>query len=203
MLEKLVIATHNSHKTAEMREMLKGLYSEIVDLSAFPDIPEPIEDGKTFEANADIKSTAASLQLSDTLVLSDDSGLEVDALDGAPGVYSARYSGEDATDETNRTKLLEDLEKIEKRTHRPTARFRCVLSLSKNGEVLANYQGAVEGHIASTESGDGGFGYDPIFVPEGHDETFASLPPEIKQAISHRARAVEEFKRAIAQSAPH
>ncbi len=195
MLEKLVIATHNSHKTEEMREMLKNRYAKIVDLSAYPQIPEAIEDGTTFEANANIKAIAASLALPDALVLADDSGLEVDDLNGEPGVYSARYSGGNATDATNRTKLLQELEKIGKGGDKPRARFRCVLSLAKNGEVLRNFQGAVEGHITAEESGDGGFGYDPIFVPDGHDETFAELPPEVKQAISHRARAVEAFQK--------
>lgn len=195
MLEKLVIATHNSHKTEEMREMLKNRYAKIVDLSAYPQIPEAIEDGTTFEANANIKAIAASLALPDALVLADDSGLEVDDLNGEPGVYSARYSGGNATDATNRTKLLQELEKIGKGGDKPRARFRCVLSLAKNGEVLGNFQGAVEGHITAEESGDGGFGYDPIFVPDGHDETFAELPPEVKQAISHRARAVEAFQK--------
>ncbi len=195
MLEELVIATHNSHKTGEMRDMLKNCYSEIVDLSAFPEIPEAVEDGTTFEANANIKAIAASRALPDVLVLADDSGLEVDVLNGEPGVYSARYSGDDATDATNRVKLLAELEKIGERNKKPTARFRCVLSLVKNGEVLANYSGAVEGYIAAEESGDGGFGYDSIFVPDGYGETFAELPSEVKQDISHRARAVEAFQK--------
>ncbi len=194
MPENLVIATHNAHKTEEMRAMLKDRYAEIADLSDYPQIPEAVEDGTTFEENANIKAVAASWELSDTFVLADDSGLEVDVLKGEPGVYSARYSGENATDATNRARLLEELEKLGERGNKPTARFRCVLSLAKNGEVLGNFQGAVEGHIAAEESGDGGFGYDSIFVPDGYEETFAELPPEVKQAISHRARAVEAFQ---------
>jgi XTP/dITP diphosphohydrolase len=122
------------------------------------------------------------------LVLSDDSGLEVDALGGEPGVYSARYAGEDGNDGANNAKLLKELDGIESRA----ARFRCVMVLAENGEVLADFSGAVEGRIIHERQGQGGFGYDPLFVPDGHDQTFAELGEDVKNKLSHRASAMEK-----------
>jgi len=195
MQKKLIIATHNAHKTEEMREMLKDHFKEISDLSSFPEIPEAVENGTSFAANANIKAMEASRALRGMLVLADDSGLEVDALQGEPGVNSARYSGSEASDATNRAALLDCLEKIGQRSKKPSARFRCVLSLATDGEVLGNYEGAVEGVIAARESGEGGFGYDSVFIPDGYEDTFAELPPGVKQAISHRARAIAAFRK--------
>ena len=121
-----------------------------------------------------------------------DSGLEVDALNGAPGVRSARFSGESATDASNRTLLLEKLLSV--RGQARSARFRCVIALARDGKVLANFSGSVEGVIIPQEKGTGGFGYDSLFVPEGHCETFAQLGADIKNTLSHRARALSELK---------
>ena len=191
-LPTLVIATGNSHKTAEFREMLAD-YAAIIDLSdpAFTDLPEIIEDGDTFADNSMIKSRTIS-KITDAYVLADDSGLEVDSLGGEPGVISARYSGENATDATNREKLLTTL--AGKNFTDPAdrrARFRCVLSLAKNGHILATWDGALEGTILDQEQGDGGFGYDPIFQPEGFDQSLAQISSDEKNAISHRGRAVQ------------
>ena len=186
----LVIATHNAHKTEEIREILGNFFDEIKDLSAFPEIPEADETGTTFSANAAIKALGASSILPTALVLADDSGLEVDALDGAPGVYSARFSGENATDKSNRDKLMTDLGDGENRT----ARFRCVLSLARGGVVIEEFDGAVEGTIATKELGSGGFGYDSLFIPEGHSESFGQLPAETKNGMSHRGNALEKLK---------
>ncbi len=196
-MRRLLIATKNAHKTAEIRAML-GDGWDVTDLTAHPEIAAPEETGATFAENAAIKALAAS-HLFPGLVLADDSGLEVDALAGAPGVRSARYAGEHATDADNRTKLLHELAAILGKAR--TARFRCALALAEDGTVRAAFDGAVEGIIINAERGEGGFGYDALFVPEGHCETFAQLPATVKNQLSHRARALEKA-RAFLQSNP-
>jgi len=137
-----------------------------------------------------LKAVAIS-NVSESLVLADDSGLEVDALQGAPGVYSARYAGPDADDRANNDKLLTELLGVpmEKRT----ARFRCVMVVARAGIALGEFEGSVEGKILEQAAGVGGFGYDPLFVPEGYTQSFAELGPGIKNGLSHRARAMEEL----------
>jgi XTP/dITP diphosphohydrolase len=149
------------------------------------------ETGETFEENASLKALAASAHF-EGWVLADDSGLEVDALGGAPGVRSARFSGEGATDASNRALLLEKLAGIPE--DQRSARFRCVIALARGGEVLAHFSGSVEGAIIASEKGEGGFGYDPLFVPVGFSETFAELSAETKNRLSHRGRALAEMK---------
>ncbi|MFT6863876.1 MAG: XTP/dITP diphosphohydrolase, partial [Akkermansiaceae bacterium] len=156
MRTRVIVATRNAHKVEEIRAILSDY--EVLDLSAIVDPPEVAETGTTFVANATLKAVAIS-KLTDALVLSDDSGLEVDALGGEPGVYSSRYAGEDGNDALNNEKLLRELEGREDRT----ARFRCVMVLARAGEVLADFSASVEGHILSGSHGEGGFGYDPLF----------------------------------------
>lgn len=182
-MRRLLIATKNAHKTGEIRAIL-GDGWQVEDLTVHPDIPAPEETGTTFAENASIKAAAASKLFSE-YVLADDSGLEVDALGGAPGVQSARYSGPNATDATNRARLLKELSGQESK-----ARFRCIMAISRHGEVLGIFSGAVEGRIITKEHGVGGFGYDSLFVPEGFDQTFGELSAETKNALSHRARAL-------------
>ena len=186
----LLVSTRNAHKVEEIREIL-GSRFRISDLSALPGFPEVEETGSTFQENAAIKALAASARF-DGWVIADDSGLEVDALNGAPGVRSARFSGVSATDASNRTLLLEKLLSV--RGKNRSARFRCVIALARQGEILANFSGSVEGVIIPQEKGTGGFGYDSLFVPEGHCETFAQLGADIKNTLSHRARALAELK---------
>ena len=186
----LLISTRNAHKVDEIREIL-GSNFIISDLSALSGFPEMEETGFTFQENAAIKALAASARF-DGWVIADDSGLEVDALNGAPGIRSARFSGESSTDASNRALLLEKL--ISVRGKSRSARFRCVISLARQGEILANFSGSVEGVIIPQEKGTGGFGYDSLFVPDGHCETFAQLGSEIKNSLSHRARALSELK---------
>lgn len=183
----LLIATKNAHKTAEIAAMLSGW--DVSDLTAHPHIPAPDETGATFAENAAIKALAAAEHFAG-LVLSDDSGLEVDALGGAPGVISARYAGPTATDADNRARLLREMSAQGARGQARTARFRCVMVLVEAGTVHGTFDGAVEGVIINQEKGDGGFGYDALFVPEGHCETFAQLPSTTKNQLSHRARAL-------------
>ena len=173
-----------------MKKILGDLFPEITDLTSIPGLEPPVEDGDTFAENSAIKALAASHEHTYAFILADDSGLEVDALDGAPGIYSSRFSGENATDATNRSKLLIEMEGKANRA----ARFRCVVTIAKGGNVLGVFNGTVEGCIAESMSGGGGFGYDPIFIPEGYEETFGELSEEIKNGMSHRARALEKFR---------
>jgi XTP/dITP diphosphohydrolase len=186
----VLVSTRNAHKLVEIRQIL-GPSFELLDLSCVPALGEVQETGTTFEENAALKALAASAHF-DGWVLADDSGLEVDALGGAPGVRSARFSGEGATDVTNRALLLEKLATVP--ADQRSARFRCVIALARGGEVLAHFSGAVEGAIIQSEQGAGGFGYDPLFVPEGFGETFAELGAETKNRLSHRGRALAGLK---------
>ena len=196
-MPRLLIATKNAHKTAEIAAML-GPGWDVTDLNAYPEIPAPEETGETFAENAAIKALAAS-RLFTGLVMADDSGLEVDALGGAPGVRSARYAGPQATDADNRAKLLHELANF--RGKERAARFRCVLVLAEDGEPRATFDGAIEGVIINAGRGDGGFGYDALFVPDGCCETFAQLPASTKNTLSHRARAMEKARAFLHPSA--
>lgn len=188
-LPLLVIATHNAHKTSEIARMLCGMY-EVKDLSAYPAIPETEETGDTFAENAALKALAAS-RLLPGIILADDSGLCVDALGGAPGVRSARYAGEDGDSALNNAKLLAELSRLPSDSPR-TAHFQCTMVLAENGRILAECNGRVDGYILTELRGAQGFGYDPLFVPKGYSETFAELPADVKNSMSHRARALEK-----------
>jgi XTP/dITP diphosphohydrolase len=188
MVIDLVVATRNRHKTREIQHIL-GPEFKICDLRAHPDVSEIRESGTSFEENAKLKALAASTQLP-ALVIADDSGLEVDALGGAPGIYSARYAGANATDMDKIDKLLRELERVRAIDDRRRARFRCVVALARNTNLLGTFEGIVEGRIANKVRGDYGFGYDPIFIPEGFEQTFGELPKEVKNTISHRAKAI-------------
>jgi XTP/dITP diphosphohydrolase len=193
----LVFATSNAHKTQEVRSMLPGF--EISDLRDYPSLTLPEETGETFEANAIIKAAGGSAHLPGVLVLADDSGLEVDALDGAPGVRSARYSGENATDASNREKLKAALAKLSPQGPF-RGRFRCCMALVKDGQTLHVAHGSVEGTLRLQEQGSGGFGYDSLFTPEGFIDTFGVLPSETKNRLSHRARALASMKTWMTQN---
>lgn len=187
MKKRLIVATRNAHKVEEIREILTEY--EVCDLSVVNDPPEVEETGRTFLENATLKAVAIS-RIVDGLVLSDDSGLEVDGLSGAPGVYSSRYAGEEGNDALNNEKLLNELSGVANRT----ARFRCVIVLAENGSVITHFSGAAEGSILEEPAGAGGFGYDPLFMPKGHEESYAELGAEVKNQSSHRANALKELK---------
>jgi XTP/dITP diphosphohydrolase len=187
----LLVATRNLHKVREIEQILGGNF-DITNLSAHPELPETIESGKTFKENAILKAVAVS-KIYLGLVIADDSGLEVDSLGGAPGVFSARYAGERATSEENVSKLLGELARAVAPGQR-TARFRCVIALARGGKLVASFDGTVEGHIVNTPRGKRGFGYDPVFVPSGFNQTFAELPSGTKNQISHRAKALQALK---------
>ncbi len=188
---ELLIATNNSHRTSEISEML-GAKFQIRDLRS-ENFPKVAETGSTFLENATLKAVEISKQ-TNGYVLADDSGLEVDALNGEPGVYSSRYAGTDGDDTANNTKLIAELAKLPTDTS-PSARFHCVIVIAKDGVRLAQFTGTVEGSIVSRPLGSNGFGYDPHFKPNGYEESFAQLPSEIKNSLSHRANA-------MAQAAP-
>ena len=194
-MQHLIVATRNAHKTREVQEIL-GREFEVRDLSTQPEIPETRESGKTFEENAILKAIAVSKKLPD-LVIADDSGLEVDVLGGAPGIFSARYAGENANDKQNIDKLLGELAQTGTKPSQRSARFRCVLALARTGHVLETFAGNIEGKIVDRPRGEGGFGYDPIFLPDGFGKTFAELPIEIKNRISHRAKAIVRLHEAL------
>jgi len=185
---ELVVATRNRHKTREIEDILGPQFS-VRDLAAHRDVPEIRESGTSFEENAKYKALTASRQLP-VMVIADDSGLEVDALGGAPGIYSARYAGANATDRDKIDKLLRELERVRVTDDRRHARFRCVVALARNGDLLGMFEGTVQGRITDTARGDSGFGYDPIFVPDGFEQTFGELSEEMKNTISHRAKAI-------------
>ncbi len=187
-MPSLLLATRNKHKTTEISAIL-GAEWTVHDLSAHPDWPEVEETGATFADNAALKALAASARAPGAWVAADDSGLEVDALGGAPGVQSARYSGPAATDAGNRAKLIEELTRATGGAPR-TARFHCVIALARDGRLEASFDGTVEGAIVNQERGLGGFGYDPLFVPQGYQDTFGELPAAVKNSMSHRGRAL-------------
>jgi XTP/dITP diphosphohydrolase len=201
----LLLATRNAHKAREFAEIL-GNEFRVEDLAGYSKIVMPREDGKTFEENAILKAvhiskdrSASGGQARHLLVIADDSGLEVDSLGGAPGILSARYAGENATDEQNIDKLLRDLARRNIPADQRAARFRCVIALARDEKFLGTFEGAVEGTIIEHPRGDRGFGYDPIFQPDGFDKTFGELSAETKNKISHRAKAIAALREAFAQ----
>jgi len=183
---KLLIATGNQHKLEEIRGLFHVEGVELIGLTDLEgDVPDIEETGLTFESNAILKA-AGLATFANMWALADDSGIEVDALDGAPGIYSARYAGVHGDDSANNRKLLADMEGQPNRS----SRFRCAIALSDPQGNSETVSGAVEGQLDVKQTGDHGFGYDSMFIPDGHEESFGVLPPSIKEAISHRSRAV-------------
>jgi XTP/dITP diphosphohydrolase len=183
---KVLLATNNPDKAAELQHALDGLPGVTVLLPADVDqpLPDPVEDGERLEENAYIKARTIH-EATGLPVIADDTGLEVESLDGAPGVLSARFSGPDATYESNCDLLLSRMKKKKDRS----ARFRTVTCYVDSLRTLMA-EGVVEGTIAKKPQGKGGFGYDPLFIPDGHEKSFAAMPVDEKNAISHRGRAV-------------
>jgi len=184
---KLIIATRNAHKLQEIEFIFDFQNLEVLSAFDFPDIPDVVEDGETLEANAEKKAVEVA-RATGFWSLADDSGLEVDALGGAPGVYSARYAGPQCSYADNNEKLLRELAGKKDRT----ARFRTVIALSDPDGTVQTVDGACAGIICETLRGSNGFGYDPLFVPDGYSKTFAEFDSEEKNRISHRARALKK-----------
>ncbi len=186
---KLVVATGNAGKLKEIRRLLEQCGVEVLGLSAFPDAPDVVEDGETFSANA-AKKAQTIAAFTGLPCLADDSGLVVEALTGRPGVHSARYSGENATDQSNNLKLLDELSHIAEGQRQ--AAFCCVMALCLPGRPIQFFEGRVEGTILRQEQGEGGFGYDPLFWLSDYQCTMAELPLDEKNKISHRGKALAQ-----------
>jgi XTP/dITP diphosphohydrolase len=187
-MQTLLVATWNTHKTREIGQIL-GSGWNVRDLTTLVDAPRVEETGSTFAENAALKAVAISESFPE-LVLADDSGLAVDALNGEPGVYSARFAGEEATDAQNRSKLIGLLKTLSAGEF--PGRFRCEMVLASKGEIQRSFSGIVEGIVVPFERGEHGFGYDSMFIPAGYSETFAELPSEIKNSLSHRGKALQK-----------
>lgn len=185
----LVLATRNRGKAAEINDLLKDFPVDVKSLDDFGPIPEVVEDGTTFEANA-YKKASFTARVLGLPALADDSGLTVEALDGAPGVYSARYAGENATDEQRCRKLLKEMTG---KTNRRAA-FECVISIAVPSGPALTYEARCEGLIADQPSGENGFGYDPVFYYPPLDKTFAQLTRDAKSRVSHRGKALMELQ---------
>lgn len=186
-MDKLVLASRNKNKIEEMKALVADLGIEVYSALDFPELEEVDEDQDTLEGNALKKARYVQLQTG-LPALSDDTGLEVEALNGAPGVYSARYAGENVSYQDNVLKLLKEMDEEEKRG----AQFRTVVALvTEKGEYT--FEGVCKGEIIDQQRGEKGFGYDPVFLPEGFDQTFAELDSKVKNEISHRGRAIRKF----------
>jgi XTP/dITP diphosphohydrolase len=186
---QLLVASRNRHKLKEIAAIIADLNLDVRSATDIPGLPEVVEDGATLRDNA-IKKAVETAKFAQALTLADDTGLEVDALQGAPGVRSARFAGEQATYHENNKKLLQMLEGVaqEKRT----ACFRCVVAIADKQGLVEVVEGVCNGAIIEAERGGGGFGYDPLFIPDGQVKTFAELSPDVKNRISHRAKALQK-----------
>ncbi len=193
---KFVLATRNVHKIEELSRMLSDLNVEILSSRDFPDLPEVVEDGETLEDNA-IKKAKEISQATGLPALADDTGLEVAALGGAPGVISARYAGEACSYDDNNRKLLTELESVPDEER--GAVFRCVIALATSSGEVTTVEGRTDGIILREPRGGAGFGYDPIFLPNGHARSYAEMSQDEKNAVSHRGRALEAARELISR----
>jgi XTP/dITP diphosphohydrolase len=191
----LILATRNLYKQRELIEMLAPLEIAVKSLLDFPNCPEVEEDGLTFTENA-IKKARVTAQYCGLLSLADDSGLEVKALGGQPGIYSARFAGVQGDDEANNLKLLELMKNVPAESRQ--ARFVCEIAVCEPDGRVRTVRGVCSGMIACEPKGKGGFGYDPLFIPEGYAQSFAELAAEEKNRISHRGRALQQLQRLLA-----
>lgn len=193
-MKEAIIATHNPGKVKEFKEILEPRGYDVKSLAEIGFTEEIEETGHTFEENAILKAEAVAKAVN-KMVIADDSGLSIDNLGGRPGVYSARYAGEQKDDQANIEKVLSELKGIEKEQR--TARFRCALAVSIPGEETKTVEGHVEGYIAEEPRGEYGFGYDPIFIVKDKDKTMAELTSEEKNKISHRADALKKLSKLL------
>ncbi|MBT0654426.1 XTP/dITP diphosphatase [Geomobilimonas luticola] len=190
-MNELLVATGNRGKLRELEALLHDIVARLYSLADFPEIPSVVEDGVSFAENAVKKAQNAAL-LTGKPALADDSGLVVEALDGRPGVYSARFAGHDADDVANNARLLRELEGVPREARR--AAFHCVIALCQPEGECRTFTGELSGVILDAPRGEGGFGYDPLFLVPEYGRTLAELPLELKNRISHRGRALRELK---------
>ncbi|MCY7946534.1 XTP/dITP diphosphatase [Bacillus atrophaeus] len=194
IMKEAIIATHNPGKVKEFKDILAPKGYDVKSLADIGFLEEIEETGHTFEENAVLKAEAVAKAVN-KMVIADDSGLSVDNLGGSPGVYSARYAGEQKDDMANINKVLQELKGIEKEQR--TARFRCALAVSIPGKETKTVEGHVEGYIAEEPKGENGFGYDPIFIVKDKDKTMAELTSDEKNKISHRANALKKLSQLL------
>lgn len=196
-MKELVVASRNKGKVKEIMELLSGLPFKVSSLSEYPHIPEIIEDGKTYRANALKKAREVALATG-KMAMSDDSGIEVKALGNAPGIYSARFAGEGASEKARNQKLFRMLKGVP--MHKRQARYRCVIALvDARGKELGVVEGTCSGYVTSKDIGENGFGFDPLFLLKRYNKTFGQLPASLKAKISHRARALKKFRVLLSQ----
>lgn len=193
-MKEIIIATKNKGKAKDFEQLLEPMGYKVLTLHDVAPHMDVEETGETFEANAILKAEAIAQELQ-TTVIADDSGLEIDALDGEPGVYSARYSGNERNDESNIDKVLQKMVQVP--DDEKTARFRCVLALASPGKETILFEGTCEGLIIDERKGDNGFGYDPIFYVPALDKTMAEMEPSEKASVSHRGNAIRELGKAM------
>ncbi len=193
-MTELIIATKNKGKLREVKDLLKDFKIKVTSLADYPDAPDIEEDGRTFAQNA-LKKAVTIAMYTGKLTLGEDSGLEVKALGNKPGIYSARFSGPQATDEKNNRKLLKSLKKIPLKKRQVS--YRCFSALVNRGGVIDVVDGSCDGLIISEHRGTNGFGYDPLFLLPKYNKTFGELAPEIKAKISHRAKAFQKIKKVL------
>jgi len=186
---RLLIATRNREKLKEIHAILADLQLDIISSADMPQLPKVHEDGKTIRDNA-VKKAVETAKMANMLTLADDTGLEVDVLDGEPGVRSARFAGDDVTYHENNKKLIGLLEGIPR--EKRAARFRCVVAIADENGLFDTVEGICNGRIVEEERGGGGFGYDPLFIADGQVKTFGELSPDVKNRISHRAKALQK-----------
>lgn len=198
-MNELIVATRNGGKLKEIQSLLSGIVEKVHSAADFAGFPETIEDGTTFEENA-LKKAREALAFTGLAALADDSGLIVDALDGRPGVYSARFAGEGAGDAANNLRLLEELSQVPEGQRQ--AAFVCVLAFVTPDGVEQVFSGKVSGRILRNQQGEGGFGYDPLFLVDGFDRTMAELELQEKNRISHRGQALQKFRNYLEQGSP-
>ena len=195
-MRELVVATRNAGKIRELELLLKGVVERVLPIGSFPDIPDVDEDGATFAENA-VKKARLAAQATGLPALADDSGLMVDALGGRPGVFSARFAGKGADDSANNRKLLTELAGIPSSGR--SAAFHCVLAFCLPDGNCRTFEGRLPGILLKEQHGEGGFGYDPLFLVPEYGQTLAQLPLELKNRISHRGKALAELKRYLAE----
>lgn len=191
---KIVLATRNRKKVEEIQRILQGADVSLATLDDFPDCPDVVEDGKTFRQNA-IKKAKAIAKCTGMTAIADDSGLEVYALNKMPGVFSARYAGENADDRKNTEKLLYNMKGLT--GNERDARFACCIALSFSDGSIKTFTGFVKGTIANEPKGSNGFGYDPVFIPDNYTKTFAEMTDKEKDSLSHRAKAIKKLYKHI------
>jgi len=196
-MNRLLVATGNAGKVKELTALLHGSAIELLSLKDFSQLPAVVEDGETFEANA-IKKARSACEATGLPVIADDSGLVVDAIDGMPGVYSARYAGEGCSDDDNNAKLLHELAGVGMAQR--TAAFHCVIALCLPDGLCTTFSGHLDGRIIDQPVGGGGFGYDPLFLVPEYGKTLAELPLEVKNRISHRGRAFAALRHYLLES---